>query len=100
MNETPFEKYVDELELDFEQPDSLLNKIKLCSYLVCCGASIELEFYPLNNKDFRTGNTGLQLIVGSPFLRALIPFLYMDKDNPVKVRGSYITKRAVIEYAG
>ena len=100
MNETPFEKYVDELELDFEQPDSLLNKIKLCSYLICCGASIELESYPLNDKDFRTGNSGLQILVGNPSLRALIPFFYMDKSNPVKLKGSYTTKQAIIEYAG
>jgi hypothetical protein len=100
MNETPFEKYVDELELDFEQPDSLLNKIKLCSYLVCCGASIELESYPLNDKDFRTGNAGLQILVGNPSLRALIPFFYMDKSNPVKLKGSHTTKQAIIEYEG
>jgi len=100
MNETSLEKYVDELELDFEKPDSLLNKIKLCSYLVCCGASVELESYPLNNKDFRTGNAGLQLMVGNRHLRALIPFLYMEKDNPVKVKGNYLTERAAIEYSG
>ena len=100
MNETSLEKYVDELELDFEKPDSLLNKIKLCSYLVCCGASVELESYPLNNKDLRTGNTGLQLTVGSPHLKALIPFFYLGKDNPVKLRGSYVTRSAIIEYAG
>jgi biotin synthase-like enzyme len=100
MNETPFEKYVDELELDFERPDSLLNKIKLCSYLICCGASVELESYPLSDKDFRTGNAGLQLLVGNPSLRALIPFFYMDKSNPIKLKGSYTTKQAIIEYAG
>jgi hypothetical protein len=100
MNKALFEKYVDELNLDFDNSDSLLNKIKLCSYLVCCGASIELESYTLNNKDFRTGNAGLQLTVGSPHLRALIPFFYVGKDNPVKLRGSYATGRAVIECAG
>jgi biotin synthase-like enzyme len=100
MNGTPFEKYIDELELDFEQPNSLSNKIKLCSYLVCCGASVELESYPLNDKDFRTGNAGLQLLVGNPSLRALIPFFYMDKSNPVKLKGSHATKQAMIEYAG
>lgn len=100
MNEILYEEYIKELKLDFENPDSLLNKIKFCSYLVCCGASVKLESYPLNNKDFRTGNTGLQLSVGSPLLRALIPFFYMDSNNPVRVRGSYATKRAVIEYGG
>ena len=100
MNKALFEKYIDELNLDFGNTDSLLNKIKLCSYLVCCGASIELESYALNNKDFRTGNAGLQLTVGSPHLRALIPFFYVGKDNPVKLRGSYATGRAVIECAG
>lgn len=83
MNKALYEKYVKELKLDFEKPDSLMNKIKLCSYLVCCGASVELKSYPLNNKDFRTGNTGLQLTVGNPYLRALIPFFYMEKDNPI-----------------
>jgi hypothetical protein len=100
MNEASLEKYVDELELDFEKPDSLLNKIKLCSYLVCCGASVELESYPLNNKDFRTGNAGLQLMVGNRHLRALIPFFYMEKNNPIKIKGDYATRKATIEYAG
>lgn len=100
MNKALYEEYVQELKLDFEKPDSLMNKIKLCSYLVCCGASVELKSYPLNNKDFRTGNTGLQLTVGNPYLRALIPFFYMEKDNPLKITGSYVTKKAVIEYAG
>jgi len=100
MNEGLYQEYLKELELDFDKPDSLLNKIKLCSFLVCCGASVELESYSLNDKDLRTGNTGLQLAVGTPFLRALIPFLYMNQDNPVKVRGSYATRQAVIEYDG
>ncbi len=100
MNTNSLRKYVDELELDFEHPDSLLNKIKLCSYLVCCGASVELDSYPLNDKDFRTGNAGLQLLVGNPSLRALIPFFYMDRSNPVKLKGSYRTKQAVIECQG
>jgi len=100
MNEALFKKYIDELNLDFGNTDSLLNKIKLCSYLVCCGASVELESYTLNDKDFRTGNAGLQLTVGSPLLRALIPLFYMEKVNPVKLRGSYRTKSAVVEYAG
>lgn len=100
MNETPFENNVHELELDFEHPDSLLNKIKLCSYLVCCGASVELESYPLNDKDFRTGNAGLQLLVGNPSLRALIPFFYMENNNPIKIKGDYATRKATIEYAG
>jgi len=100
MNKALYEKYIKELELDFEKPDSFTNKIKLCSYLICCGADVELKSYPLNNKDFRTGNAGLQLTVGSPHLRALIPFFYMEKNNPIKIRGSYATKRAIIEYAG
>lgn len=100
MNQALYKRYIKELKLDFEKPGSLLNKIKLCSYLVCCGASVELESYPLNNKDFRTGNAGLQLMVGNRHLRALIPFFYMEKDNPVKVKGDYLTKRAAIEYAG
>lgn len=100
MNQLLYEKYLKELKLDPRRPNSLLNKIKLCSYLVCCGASVELDSYPLNSKDFRTGNAGLQLTVGSPHLRALIPFFYMENDNPIKIRGSYVTKKAVIEYAG
>lgn len=100
MNEVLYREYIRELELDFAKPDSLLNKIKFCSFLVCCGASVELESYPSNNRDFRTGNTGLQLTVGSPLLRALIPFFYMDGNNPVRVRGSYLTGQATIEYDG
>jgi hypothetical protein len=100
MNQLLSQKYLKELHLDFKRPNSLLNKIKLCSYLICCGASVELDSYPLNNKDFRTGNAGLQLNVGSPHLRALIPFFYMENDNPVKIRGSYLTGKAVIEHAG
>ena len=100
MNQVLFERYVRELKLDFNKPDSILNKIKLCSYLVCCGASVELESYPLHSKDFRTGNAGLQLTVGTPHLRALIPFYYMETRNPVKIKGSYATKKAVVEYSG
>lgn len=100
MNQLLFQRYLNELKLDFENRDSLLNKIKLCSYLVCCGASIELESYPLHNKDFRTGNAGLQLIVGNTHLRALIPFFYMEDDNPVKIKGSYSSRKGVIEIAG
>ncbi|UCG82977.1 MAG: radical SAM protein [Dehalococcoidia bacterium] len=95
-----YSEYIEELKLDHDQVDSLLNKVKICSYLVCCGASIELESYPVQDKDFRTGNSGLQLSVGTSFLRALVPFHYMDETNPVKIRGDYITKQAVVEYAG
>ena len=95
-----YEQYVEELNLDFDAPDCLSNKIKICSFLVCCGASVDLEGYPSHNKDFRTGNAGLQLLVGNPNLRALIPFFYMDRDNPVEIRGSYLTRQAIIKYGG
>lgn len=95
-----YREYIDELKLDHGQGDSLLNKVKICSYLVCCGASAELESYPAQDKDFRTGNAGLQLSVGTPYLRALVPFYFMDEANPVKLRGDYISKQAVVEYAG
>jgi hypothetical protein len=95
-----YSEYINELKLDHEQVDSLLNKVKICSYLVCCGASVELESYPAQDKDFRTGNSGLQLSVGTPFLRALVPFYYMDEANPLKLRGDYVTRQAVVEYAG
>lgn len=100
MTNTLYDEYIRELDLDLHETDSLLNKVKVCSYLVCCGASVELDSYPLNDKDFRTGNAGLQLLVGDNRLRALIPFLYMGNDNPVKIRGDYISKCAVIEIAG
>ena len=96
-NQSIYEQYIEELDLDFLDRDCLSNKIKICSYLVCCGASVELKGYPVNDKDFRTGNSGLQLLVGNPALRALIPFFYMNNDNPVKIKGSYSTKQAVIE---
>lgn len=98
--EVPYEDYVDELKLDHDKVDSLLNKVKICSYLVCCGASVELESYPVHDKDLRTGNSGLQLMVGTPLLRALVPFYYIDEANPVKLRGDYATGQAVIECAG
>ncbi|MEE8372458.1 MAG: radical SAM protein [Dehalococcoidia bacterium] len=98
--EVPYGEYIDELKLDQVEADSLLNKVKLCSFLVCCGASVELESFPAHDKDFRTGNSGLQLNVGTPFLRALVPFSYMDKDNPIKLRGDCATGQAVVEHAG
>ena len=98
--EALYEEYVKGLRLDLDEVDSLLNKVKICSFLVCCGASVELESYPSRDKDLRTGNAGLQLLVGTDHLRALIPFFYMDSNNPIKVRGDYITRKAVIEYAG
>lgn len=98
--EVPYGEYIDELKLDQVEADSLLNKVKICSFLVCCGASVELESFPIHDKDFRTGNSGLQLFVGTPLLRALVPFSYMDAGNPVKLRGSYATGEAVVEYAG
>ncbi len=101
VSQSLYDQYIDQLRLDFDRPDCLSNKIKICNYLVCCGASIDLEGYPVNDKDFRTGNAGLQLLVGNPALRALIPFFYMNDDNPIKIKGSYSTKKqAVIEYAG
>jgi hypothetical protein len=93
------QSYVEELELDFQQTDSLLNKVKICSYLVCCGASVELGSYGSEERDLRTGNTGLQLFVGTPELRALIPLLHIDSDNPVRIRGDYATGKAVVVYA-
>jgi len=93
------QSYVEELDLDLQRTDSLLNKVKICSYLVCCGASVELGSYGWAERDFRTGNTGLQLFVGTPELRALIPFLHIDGDNPVRVRGDYATGKAVVVYA-
>jgi hypothetical protein len=97
---TLYDEYARRLDLDSRATDSLWNKAKICAYLVCCGASVELESYPLHDKDFRTGNAGLQLSVGSSHLRALIPFMYMDDGNPVRVRGDYLKKTAVIAYAG
>ncbi len=98
--EVPYGQYIDELKLDHDEVDSLLNKVKICSFLVCCGASVDLESFPAHDKDFRTGNSGLQLSVGTPLLRALVPFSYMDEGNPVKLRGSYATGEAVVECAG
>ncbi len=98
--EIPYGEYINELKLDQVESDSLLNKVKLCSFLVCCGASVELESYPVHGKDYRTGNSGLQLSVGTPLLRALVPFFHMDEGNPVKLRGNYATGEAVVEYAG
>ena len=96
---TPYEDYLQQLELDFDRPDCLSNKVKLCSYLVCCGATVELGGYERDDKDLRTGNSGLQLLVGHPQLRALIPTAYMNGENPVMIRGN-ADGQAVLEYAG
>ncbi|MBE0480437.1 MAG: hypothetical protein IBX68_05605 [Dehalococcoidia bacterium] len=100
MNALLFERYLRELDLDFNTPDSLTNKIKLCSYLVCCGASVNLDSYRTRDKDLRTGNAGLQLLVGSPHLRALIPYYYMNGENPLSVEGDYAAGKAALKYAG
>ncbi len=96
---TPFDRYLQELDLGIEHPDCISNKVKLCSYLVCCGAAVDAGVRGAD-RDPRTGNSGLQVLVGHPLLRALIPTSFMDDENPVRIRDSGSSLVGVVEYAG
>jgi uncharacterized radical SAM superfamily protein len=98
MNEKILNQYISELNLDFRKPGCLANKVKICAYLVCCGASVDLGLNFSNKKDKRTGNSGVQLYVGNKQLRALVPFSYINKENPIKIIGD--NKSAIVEYNG
>jgi len=100
MKKNIFNQYISDLNLDFKRPSCLSNKIKVCSYFVCCGASVDSILYGNNKKDLRTGNSGIQLYVGNKQLRALIPFSFISKGNPIKIKSSGNKKNAIVEYKG
>ncbi|OGF31651.1 hypothetical protein A2533_02775 [Candidatus Falkowbacteria bacterium RIFOXYD2_FULL_35_9] len=100
MKEKILNQYISELNLDFKNPCCLANKVKICAYLVCCGASVDLGLDLSNKKDKRTGNSGIQLYVGNKQLRALVPFSYISNDNPIKIKMIGNKKHAIIEFDG